>query len=834
MESKKVFLFDGTSLAYRAYYAIRGLSTSKGFPTNAVYGFIRMFLKLYRDLKPQFAAVAFDVGKKTFRTKMMEEYKANRKPAPDDFKVQLPYIKEFLKCFGVKVLEKEGFEADDLLGTLAKRFSQEGVKVVIVTPDKDMRQLIDENVSILSVSPKGEKLYDLQGFRKEYGIEPHQIPDLFGLSGDSIDNIPGVPGIGEKTALKLISEFGSLENLYENLGKLTPKRREILEKFRDQAFLSRELARIRTDVPLEISLKELKVRKPDGECLGRLLTELEMRSILNELKKLFPDLEFPQPEVEKGREISKEELRERLSGFDLFSRPEAVLIHDADPIVAVGKGYCRVGFDEITGLLSPAGKVYTFDVKKLYHRLGDEVRKLPLVDLSLVAYLLNPLRKDYSLKALLQEFLKIPELEKIEEYSHYVVEMGREFLKELRRKGLEKLYYEVEYPLSYVLYKMEKRGVLFDTEYLESFGKELLEEIERLKGEIYRISGREFNVDSPKQLSKILFEELGLKPLKKTKSGYSTDVETLTYLALEGYEIAKFLLQYRKLSKLYGTFVRGILKHADSEGRVHTSFLQTATATGRLSSADPNLQNLPVSDDISKRIRYAVTAPEGYVLVWADYSQVELRILAHLSGDEKLIEAYRKGKDIHAETARHLFGVDEVSEELRRVAKTVNFGIIYGMSPKGLSERLGIPLDEAREYIERYFETFRGVKEYIDRTLEEAYEKGYVRTLLGRIRPLPELKSKNANLRSFGERAAVNATVQGTAADVMKLAMVKLYPELERMGAYMVLQVHDELVVEAPEDKVDDVKEAVKEVMENSVRLSVPLTVEVASGRHWS
>ena len=836
MGEKKVFLFDGTSLAYRAFYAIKGLSTSKGFPTNAIFGFIRMFLKLYKDFKPEYLAVAFDVGRKTFRTKLLKEYKANRKPTPDNFKVQLPYIKKFLKCFGALVLEKEGYEADDILGTLSKKLSAEGLKVFIVTPDKDMRQLIDENVTVVAISSKtGEKkVYDLETFRKEYGIEPSQIPDLFGLAGDSIDNIPGVPGIGEKGALKLIAEYGNLERLYENLDKLTPKRRETLKEFKEQAFLSRELAKVNTEVPIEVSLEELKLKEPDGKCLGELLKELEMKSILSELQKLFPGLSLGEEELQKSKKIPLEEIEKKTVTFDLFSQPEIALVYGETLAVATTEGFAEVSPKELFKLLPLKGKIYTFDLKSLYHRLGEDLKKYPFFDLSIGQYLLNPLLKGYSAHDVLQERLGVIGIKNVCDYSHYVVKIGREILSELKREGLEKLYREVELPLTYILFRMEKRGVLFDRKYLESFGRELDEKAEELKKEIFKIAGEEFNVNSTKQLAKVLFEKLGLKPIKKTKSGYPTDVETLTALALEGHKIAELLLEYRKLTKLSSTFVKGILKHMDKSGRVHTTFIQTGTATGRLSSAEPNLQNLPVSDEISKKIRHAITAPDGYTLVWADYSQVELRILAHLSQDEKLIEAYREGKDIHTETAQRLFKVSEVTEELRRVAKTVNFGIIYGMSPHGLSERLRIPVEEAREYIRRYFEEFPGVREYINRTLEEAYTKGFVKTLFGRKRPLPELSSSNQNIRNFGERAAVNATIQGTAADIMKMAMVKLHDELEKLSSYMILQVHDEILVEVPEEKAEEVKQLLKETMENVVKLSVPLTVEVSSGKHWS
>ena len=834
--SKKVYLFDGTSLAYRAFYAIQGLSTSKGLPTNAVFGFIRMFLKLYKDFnKPEYVAVAFDVGKKTFRNEISKDYKANRKPTPDSFKIQLPYIKKFLKCLGIPVIEKEGYEADDVLGTLSKKLSQEGYEVVIVTPDKDMRQLINNKVSVVAISNRtGKKeVYDLSTFKEKYGIEPDKLPDVFGLSGDSIDNIPGVPGIGEKTALKLIQQFGSLENLYENLKELTPKRKKLLEEYREQAFLSKKLAVIDTNVPIDVKLEDLKVKKPDAECLKKLFKELEMKSVVEEIKKLFPEIEFENEEsAKKFEKITKEKLLESLSANDLFSMPDVALIHESPLTVAVKDGYAEVEPHELEKFTALSRKVFTFDFKSFLHKTGFESLKDKVVDLSVAYYLLNPLLKSYSAKTLIEMHTGAVGIKELAPYAPHVLEFGRKVISDLKRQNLYSLYEKIEHPLIYVLYRMEKVGVPFNREYLERFGRELDEKCKGIEKEIHSIAGEEFNINSTKQLARVLFEKLKLKPLKKTKTGYSTDVETLTALALEGHKIAKLLLEYRKLSKLNSTFVRGILKHVDESGRVHTTFIQTGTATGRLSSAEPNLQNLPVSDEISKKIRYAVEAPEGKTLVWADYSQIELRILAHLSGDETLINAYKKGKDIHSETAYHLFG--RVDDRLRRIAKTVNFGIIYGMSPHGLAERLGIPVEEAAKYIDTYFKKFPKVKEYIDSTVEEAYKKGYVKTLFGRKRPLPELKSPNKNIRNFGERAAVNATVQGTAADIMKMAMVELFKPLEEFDAFMILQVHDEIVVEAPQGAENEVKEKIKDAMESVVTLSVPLLVEVESGRHWN
>ncbi len=835
---KRVYLFDGTGLAYRAFYGIKkDLSTREGFPTKAIFGFIRIFLKLYKKFKPQYAAVAFDVGKKTFRNELSSTYKANRKPTPDKFKVQIPMIKEFLKCFGVKVLEAEGYEADDVLATLAKELKKEGFEVFIITSDKDIRQVISEKVKVISISPQTgkEELYDLERFLKDYGVEPSRLPEVFGLSGDSTDNIPGVPGIGEKTAAKLIKEFGSLEGIYENLSKLTPKRREILEKHKEQAFLSRELAKVNYQVPIKVKPEDLKVREPDGKCLGELLTRLEMRSTAQEIKKIFPKLRFSTSSLKEGREVSPKEIEELLSPKSLFSFQEAALVlTESGAVIATQGCFSLVEEKKAIELLKGAKEVFTFNAKEVYHRLGREARELPLFDISLAYYLTNPLLKNYSYENLIKEFLKSVEIEKPERFSHYAVNFGREVKERLKRENLLKLYQEVEFPLSYTLFEMEKRGVPIDREHLEKIGKELSEKLKEIEEEIFQIAGRRFNINSTKQLSKLLFEELGLKPLKKTKSGYSTDVETLTTLALEGHKIAKLLLEYRKTSKLKSTYVDGFLKHIKENGRVHTKFLQTSTATGRLSSVEPNLQNLPTGDPLSERIRKAVKAEEGFTLVWADYSQIELRVLAHLSQDEKLIEAFKEDRDIHLETAKHLFKEREVNEKMRRIAKTVNFGIIYGMSPHGLSERLGIPFQEAQEFIERYFETFPRVREFIEETLKEAYEKGYVMSLFGRKRPLPELRDKNYHIRSFGERAAVNAVIQGSAADIMKVAMVNLSKELAKLEAYMLLQVHDEIVIETGEEIIEQVKEKVKETMEKAVELSVPLKVKVEEGKRWS
>ncbi|OMH40622.1 DNA polymerase I [Desulfurobacterium indicum] len=837
MPEGKVYLFDGTSFAYRAFYAIRGLTTSYGFPTNAIYGFARMFLKLFKEMKPEYAAVAFDVSRKTFREKISAEYKANRKPAPDDFKVQLPYIKKFLECLGIPVIEKEGYEADDILGTLGKKLSKEGYEVIIVSPDKDIRQLIEENIHVLSISPqkKTETLYTLELFKEKFGYDPKQIPDIFGLAGDTSDNIPGVPGIGEKTATKLIQEFGSLENLYKNLANLSPKRKKLLEDYREQAFMSKKLATIDRNVPIDVKPEDLKLKEPDAECLSELLKKLEMKSLTKEIKELFPNLEFRGRKLEEAKEIDTENFLESLKSDDLFSRKECAVIMSNNIFASAEKHYSVIDPQTLKEIYKKSGKIYTFNLKNLYHKTGISDKHKQFFDISIGEYLLNSIQKDYSPATIMKKYLETVEIEPIEKYAHHVIDVGKKIEEKLKKENLLKLYEKIEHPLIEVLYYMEKRGVLFDRIYMNNLKDNFLQKMQQLEDKIFSIAGESFNLNSPKQLSKILFEKLKIKPVKKTRTGYSTNVEVLTTLALNGYEIAELILEYRKYSKLLGTFIDGIAKHMDEGGRVHTNFIQTGTATGRLSSAEPNLQNLPVSDEISRQIRNAIIAPERYNLIWADYSQIELRVLAHLSGDERLIDAYKNNRDIHTETASILFGTEpeDVSPEIRKVAKMVNFGIIYGMSPQGLSQRLGISFNEAKNYIESYFSKFPTVKEFIEKTLSEAYEKGYVKTLFGRKRPVPELRAKNKNLRHFGERAAFNAIIQGTAADIMKMAMIELFKEFKKEETFLTLQVHDEIVMETLEEKAEKTKEKVKEIMENIVSLDVPLKVDIKIGKRW-
>jgi len=843
MADKRAVLIDGTGLAYRGYYAVdKKLSTSRGQPTNAVVGFLKLFLKIYKKLKPEYMAVAFDAGRKTFRTQISGDYKANRRETPDAFKSQLPYIKRLLDCFGVKRLELPGYEADDIIATLVEKLREEGVKeIVIVTSDKDMKQLLGEGITLLLVEKGNLRRYNEEDFWEEFGIEPELLPEFFAIAGDKSDNICGIRGIGKKGALELIKEFKTLEGIYENLEKIkSPSLRKKLSEGRELAFKSRELARIRRDAPIgDFSLEELRFKGPDGECLFSLLSELEMKKSAKEIKKLFPSLAIAPTGVQKSKRLSRQEIEKLLTPKSLFEKPEALLALLEDrAFLCAGDGFCQIERDISELSLVPKGaKLYTFELKELYHAFGEGVRNFRPFDVSLASYLLNPLKKDYSLASLLGEFLGGLEIENPEEYLHHALKLGREVEEALRRdEKLYRLYREVEEPLALVLYRMEKRGVPFDEKLLLKLEGELLKEEREVAKKIYEIAGEEFNLNSPKQLARVLFEKLGLKPLKKKKSGYSTDVETLTTLALEGHEIAELLLRYRKLSKLRSTFVSGILKHLEPDGRVRSKFLQTATATGRLASSEPNLQNLPAADSFSSRVRSAVVAPEGFALVWADYSQIELRILAHLSGDENLIAIFGNEIDVHSETARRLFGADEVDEKMRRVAKTVNFGIIYGMGAHGLAERLkGISVSEAEEFIKKYFAQFPKVREFIEGVLEEARSKGYVETMFGRKRPLPELFDSSHHVRSFGERAAVNTVIQGSAADIIKMAMVKLDDALERSRAgHLILQVHDELVVEAKEEKKEEVATLLKSEMEGVANLRVPLRVKVQTAKRWS
>ena len=881
---KRLFLIDGSSYIFRAFYAIRGLSTSKGFPTNAIFGFTSMLLKILKDHRPEAMAVVFDAKGPSFRSGIFREYKANRPPLSDDLSRQIPYIKEIVEAFRIPILEKEGYEADDLIGTVAKRARGEGIDVVIVSGDKDLLQLVDERVTQLDTMR--DELYGPKEVEAKLGVKPSSIPDMMGLCGDPIDNIPGVPGIGKKTAQELIRRYGSLEALLERAEEdpgIRKRLKEAIRQNRQQALLSKQLATIDTQVPLEFRWEDFRLAPPDEERLKAIFRELEFHRFL---KELFPertlseegyhlvtekeDLEALVRRLRKAEgfaldleSTSRDPMMAQLVGFAISLSPhEAYYIpvgHDylgAPPQLPVDEVLTR-----LKGVLEDEGiKKYGQNIKYDYIILGRYGVKLRGIscDAMVAAYLLDPTRRVYNLESLAQQFLghqmitykevvgkgegfQKVELEQAKRYACEDADvtflLAGELLGRLGQEGLKGLFERVELPLIEVLAEMEMWGVRVDVGQLGEFSKELEGRLWRLEEEIQRMAGVRFNLNSPQQVGKVLFERLGLPVKKRTKTGYSTDVEVLQSLARE-YEIARLLLEYRGLAKLKSTYVDALPKMINPEtGRIHTSYNQTATATGRLSSSEPNLQNIPIRTEEGRRIREAFIPEEGWVLLGADYSQIELRILAHLSADPTLIEAFRREEDIHTRTACEVFGVgpDEVTPEMRREAKVINFGIIYGMSPYGLSKELGVEPKVAARYIEDYFRRYQGVKAFIEGVISEAKKRGYVTTLFGRRRPLPEINSSNRTARQFAERTAINTPVQGTAADLIKMAMVNIYRRIRKEGlqAKLIIQVHDELILEVKEEEMERAKGMVKEEMEGVSELRVPLKVEISAGKNW-
>ena len=883
-----IYLIDGSSYIYRAYHAVRHLSTTQGLPTNATFGFTNMLLKLLSDREPEHMTMAFDAKGPTFRHEIYEAYKANRPPMPEDLAVQIPYIKQVVEGMNIPSLELTGYEADDIIGTLARTAQEKGFQVVMVTGDKDFKQLVTPGTSIWD--PMKDRTIDYPGLTKDFGLEPSQWVDVMGLSGDTSDNIPGVPGIGEKTAISLIKTFGSLEEVFENLAKITKKKlRENLTNFREQAFLSRRLVAINTEVPLSVEIASLRVSSPDADRLARLFKDLEFQR----LQKLFPiksDLSHKKYRVILDDEnfkalideliqtgifaldietTAKDPMQAEVVGLSFASRPnEAAYI----PLRHRYSGAPRqLDPDRTLGSLKPlledpklakVGQNIKYDWIVL-KRSGIDLQGV-IFDTMVASYLLNPTRRAHNLETISAEYLdhemisykevtggkkgnkgfdEVP----VDDAVPYACEdaditlMAYEVLKpKLREGGFDSLFNEVEMPLIPVLVDMEMSGICVDKDRLKAVSKEFERQLHETEDRIYAIAGERFNIQSHQQLGRILFENLKLPIQKKTKkkTGYSTDVEVLTTLSLE-HELPALVLQYRSLAKLKSTYADAIvdLIHPETH-RIHTSYNQTVTATGRLSSSDPNLQNIPVRTEEGRKIRAAFVPQKGWILLSADYSQIELRLLAHYSEDPTLVEAFEEGQDIHARTAAEVFQLlpGMITLEMRRQAKVINFGIIYGMSPFRLSKELGITQKMAKVYIENYFRRYKGVKRFIEETKEEARKAGKVTTLLGRHRWLPDISSKNRTAREFAERTAVNTPLQGTAADLIKVAMIRIHQALDQKGlkAKMLLQVHDELVFEVPSEELWRVEELVTEVMEGTYKLRVPLKVDVKTGRNWA
>ena len=853
----KIVLLDGYSLMYRAFHALQSpMSAPDGTPTNAVHGFVMMLLKTVEEEKPEKLAVAFDVHAPTLRAQKYAEYKATRKPMPDELRAQDPIIRELIVRMGLPILELAGYEADDILGTVSARCEREDREAVIVTGDRDSFQLSGEKTTILYTKKGISDTVRVtpEYIREVYGLEPKQMIDVKGLMGDASDNIPGVPGVGEKTALKLIAQYGSLEKVLdtadaEQKGRL----RERLLEHRALAELSKELATIDRGVPLAFDWSEWTLDGLGG-ALPR-LRELRMNAAARRLMEVAGH--FAPVSIPAAPKAAREKLPkiERMESLEQTAARVAELAGDAkwaaaylESELTVATDKARLSLPAAGDLLSPGvtaeeaaralAPLLTADCPKFLYNvkaLSPDFDALSgeITDVMLAAYALNPQRESFAAGALCAE-------EGIESFGEHparaLYELGVRQRAQLKQNDLERVYAEIELPLARVLGDMEREGFLVDADALRALGEEFRAHIALLTDEIAALMGARINLNSPKQLGEMLFDKMGLPAPKKTQRGYSTSAEVLENLAAR-HEVCAKILEYRKYQKLESTYIDSLLNLQDAAGRIHSRFDQVATATGRISSAEPNLQNIPVRTELGRQIRRAFIARPGCVLVDADYSQIELRVLAHMSGDETMIEAFREGQDIHARTAAEVYGVplEQVTHEMRSASKAVNFGIVYGISDFTLAKNISVSRKEAKEFIERYFERYPGVKRYMDAAVAEGREKGYVTTLMGRRRYLPELASANFNLRSFGERCAMNSPIQGTAADIIKLAMIRVADALRKGGykARLILQVHDELIVEAPEDEQERVRALLKDCMEGVAALAVPLKTDISVGRDW-
>ena len=906
-----LYLIDGSSYIYRAYYAIRHLSSPNGHPTNAIYGFIQMLLKLLKDYDPQHVAVVFDAGRVTFRNEMYPEYKANRIAMPDDLRVQMGPIREVVRAFNIPSLELEGFEADDIIGALAGRFSANGGQVVVVTGDKDLMQIVTGKVTLLDTMK--DKQSGIAEVIERFGVGPELVPDILGLAGDSSDNIPGVPGIGEKTAAKLIQEFGSLDQLLERATEVKGKNGERLREFREQALLSRRLATIECNVPLEIDLEDLAIQEPDQETLNAFFKKYGFASLIKGLTAhatlstesyhtvMTPgQLEALAQGLERSGEFavdlettSLDPRQAKIVGLSFsFADHEAYYI----PIGHVNPPYLPTppqleegtlfhfpqqgGEALVTGQLSrtvvlerlrpllensairKVGQNIKFDMQVLVTN-GIHLEGV-WFDTMLASYCLNPSRQGHGLDALALEHLghkmisysevtgsgkeqkNFSQVE-IEAASRYACEdsdatwlLRRKFEPALTEKGLDTLFHTIEMPLVTILSEMEDHGVLLDTQLLDRLSTDFAARLTALEGRIFDLANTPFNLNSPKQMGEVLFERMGLKTGKKTKgkTGWSTDNEVLTSLA-EEHDIARLILDYRGVAKLKSTYSDALPRLVNPRtGRVHTSYNQTVTNTGRLSSSDPNLQNIPIRSDEGRMIRHAFIAPPGQVILSADYSQIELRVLAHLSGDQVFCHAFANDEDIHTRTAAEVFGLFPamVTPEMRRQAKTINFGIIYGQGAFSLAKQLGIARKTAEEFINNYKERHRGAVDFLDACIHQAEENGFVTTILGRRLPIADITSSNGNVRAFAQRNAINYPIQGSAADIIKSAMIRVDRRIRAEGllSRLIMQVHDELVFEVPEVELLQIELLVDQEMSRAVELRVPLKVDISHGANWS
>jgi len=892
MSKPRLFLIDGSALAYRSHFAMikNRLTTSKGFPTGATYAFINSLFKILNEESPEYIGIVFDAPEKTFRHELFEAYKATREAMPDELVEQLPVMFELVKSLGIPVIVKPGYEADDVIGTLALKASKMGLKVYMVTGDKDLMQLVNEDILMYKpgVGQKETEIIDVGEVIEKWGVKPEQIPDLLGLAGDSVDNIPGVKGIGPKRAASLINEFGSLERIFENLDKVSnEKLRNLLKDGKESAFTSKELAVIRVDVPVELDLNELRLGGKDEKKLMELLEKLEFYSIIKSLKK------DKKEEKKKNYKIvlSLEELKnvvEKVGKAELFSvdlettsiRPmEAEIVGislciEPDsgyyiPVRYKGKSKNNFGDDDLKVVLEELKPVLEDNrIKKCGHNIkydmlvfernGINLRGVD-IDTMVAAWIIQPDSHSYKLDNLSQQYLHytmVPieeligkgkknqitmdevELNRVAFYAVEDADIALQlvpiFRAEMRATGTEEVFRKIEMPLIPVLMEMEKNGVYVDIDYLKEMSQEISKKIDVLADNIYKVAGVEFNINSPKQLSEVLFEKLGLPRVR----GKSTDVKVLEKLRNQ-HELPALVLDYRSLVKLKTTYLDAMAQYVNSNtGRIHSSFNQTGASTGRITSSDPNFQNIPIRTDIGREIRKAFKPQKsGWKMMSADYSQIELRIMAHLSKDPELLKSFNEGVDVHTRTAALVYGVSEkdVLPEMRRVAKIVNFGIMYGAGPFRMSEELGIPQEEARKLIEQYFKTYPGINEYIIKTLQEAEKNKFVKTLSGRIRYVYDITSDNYHVREAAKRVAINTPIQGTAADMIKIAMINISRRMKEksLRAMMILQIHDELLFEVPEEEIETLREVVVQEMENAIKLDVPVKVDVGIGNSW-
>ena len=875
----KLVLIDGHSILNRAFYGVPDLTNAAGLHTNAIYGFLNILFKILDEESPDYLTVAFDVKAPTFRHEMFKEYKGTRKPMPEELREQVPVMKEVLHAMGIRIIEQAGYEADDLLGTIAKRAEAEGIDGSLVSGDRDLLQIATDRIRIRIPKTKGGRTeienYYAADVEAKYQVNPVQFIDLKALMGDTADNIPGVPKVGEKTATDLMVQFGSLDGIYEHIDEVTKKSvKESLIQNKDLAYLSRELATIKLDSPLTYTLEEARVGNFFNEASYILFKKLEFKNLLNKFEKGVSNEEisasfhlvenlaevealFTRVLSDKDRQIGLKVVKEAGRHGELLG--VALHLQEEGSFLVLKQGFLTEDYlKEKIALLGAQCRIATADIKSEYAYLQAQDTDR-FFDVILAAYLLNPLKNDYTVEDIANEYLNLMLPEKGQAFGRLsfkdaLNEKPEDFLKyccfeayvcaqaavclqqKLEETQMDRLMREIEMPLTLVLFSMEEEGIRVNPEALKDYGEALSGKITELEQEIYSEAGCEFNINSPKQLGEILFEKMGLPGGKKTKTGYSTAADVLEKLSGE-YPVVKHILEYRGLTKLKSTYADGLAAYIEDENRIHSTFNQTITATGRISSTEPNLQNIPIRMELGRQIRKVFIPKDGYCFMDADYSQIELRVLASMSGDERLIEAYRSHADIHRTTASQVFHIpfEEVTDLQRRNAKAVNFGIVYGISSFGLSEDLSISRKEAAAYIEQYFETYPQVKQFIDSLVKDAKKNGYAVTLYGRRRPVPELFSSNFMQRSFGERVAMNSPIQGTAADIIKIAMIRVFERLKKEGlkSKLILQVHDELLIETALEEEEQVRMILEEEMVHASSLAVELEIDLHVGINW-